>query len=86
MQFANGDYWVKGPVVITRITSDFDGSLHGFEISPMDYGNMALIPGLPVTVGANKSVLKAISFIDCDDDGAYCPGGDSYPSLKPRPC
>jgi Concanavalin A-like lectin/glucanases superfamily len=33
-QFANGDYWVVGPVTITRITPDFNGKHHGWEVNP----------------------------------------------------
>ena len=37
-QFANGDYWVVGPVTITRITPDFDGTHHGWEVNPIFEG------------------------------------------------
>ncbi|MDI6402739.1 hypothetical protein QLX67_12095, partial [Balneolaceae bacterium ANBcel3] len=30
--FANGDFWVLGPVVIDRITPDFDGENYGWEV------------------------------------------------------
>ncbi|MEX0887439.1 MAG: hypothetical protein WD009_13470 [Phycisphaeraceae bacterium] len=32
--FANGDYWVVGPVTITRITPEFDGEVNGWEVNP----------------------------------------------------
>ena len=33
-QFANGDYWVIGPVTITNITPEFNGINHGWEVNP----------------------------------------------------
>jgi hypothetical protein len=34
-QFANGDYWVLGPVVINNITPDFDGEKNGWQVNPV---------------------------------------------------
>jgi chitodextrinase len=42
-QFANGDYWVVGPVVITRIEPDFDGENHGWEVNPR-YSDLYNLP------------------------------------------
>jgi len=32
--FANGDYWVVGPVTITSITPNFNGINHGWQVNP----------------------------------------------------
>lgn len=32
--FANGDYWVVGPLTITAITPAFDGKTHGWQVNP----------------------------------------------------
>ena len=44
-QFANGDYWVVGPVTITEIDPAFNGTNHGWQVNPLpgsdqgfDYG------------------------------------------------
>jgi len=73
-QFANGDYWVVGPVTITRITPDFDGKNYGWEVNPTIYdrtglqdrcasGNLAIdpskVPALPYTAQPNQSIVKA---------------------------
>jgi hypothetical protein len=65
--FLNGDYWVLGPVVITRITPDFDGTRHGWEVNPVYVHppaqgfrggiagfNPALVPVLPYTAAPGK--------------------------------
>lgn len=59
-KFANGDYWVLGPVTITRITPDYDGENNGWEVNPVVSGNhgfqsgcygngfdKSLVPNLP---------------------------------------
>jgi putative phosphoesterase len=69
--FANGDYWVIGPVTITSITPDFDGSHHGWMVN-MDseahgyesraYGFDAnLVPSLPYYAEPGESIVKAIT-------------------------
>lgn len=69
--FANGDYWVVGPVVITRITPDYDGHNNGWEINPIVEGGQGfsadlptfdstLIPKLPDTINPITSVVKTI--------------------------
>jgi len=71
-QFANGDYWVVGPVTLTRITPDFDGTYHGWEVNPIFEGpqgldaragnfDASLIPDFPYTAQPNESIVKAIS-------------------------
>ena len=72
-QFANGDYWVLGPVVITRITPDFDGNNNGWEVNPVVSGgqgfqstcdggsfNSSLVPNLPYTAQGGRSIVKTI--------------------------
>jgi len=83
--FANGDYWVVGPVVITRITPDYDGENYGWEVNPTvggkqgfclncypgnDYFNSSLVPALPYTALPNQSIVKTI------------PSGEAMPCIK----
>ena len=74
-QFANGDPWVLGPIIITRITPDFDGSKNGWEVNPASGGinsNMkqgfdsatisfdpTLVPALPYTAQPGQSIVKS---------------------------
>ncbi len=74
--FANGDYWIVGPAVITQITPDFDGSKNGWEVNPAASGinstmqqgfdsmtggfNAALVPALPYIAQPNQSIVKSI--------------------------
>jgi len=71
-QFANGDFWVLGPVTITDITPDFDGSIHGWEVNPIFEGpqgldaragnfDASLVPNLPYGATPGESIVKAIS-------------------------
>lgn len=75
--FANGDYWVVGPVKIMKMTPDYDGKHHGFEINPnastahsQSYDirgkgfSATHVPALPYTAPVNTSIVKAISFTD----------------------
>jgi hypothetical protein len=80
-QFANGDWWVVGPVVITGITPAFDGTRHGWEVNPSSRTNQgfdsrtaggfnaSLVPGLPYTAAPGKSIVKALSLTNLGDDG-----------------
>ncbi|MDP2974430.1 MAG: hypothetical protein Q8N60_05235, partial [Candidatus Diapherotrites archaeon] len=71
-QFANGDYWVLGPVTILSITPDFDGSHHGWQSNPMPgypqgFDSRAstfdptLVPSLPYNAKPGESIVKSIS-------------------------
>jgi hypothetical protein len=75
-QYANGDYWVMGPVVITAlapaVVEDSFGLHNGWEINavvngPQPYDqrigdfSKSAIPALPCTVQVGRSVVKAIS-------------------------
>jgi cysteine-rich repeat protein len=71
-QFANGDWWVVGPVTITRITPDFDGQNNGWEVNPLpgrvqgfdsqcDGFTPSLVPSLPYTTSPGESIVKTVS-------------------------
>ncbi len=78
-QFANGDYWVLGPVTITSITPDFDGTHHGWEVNPtpgtangfdvrVEAFNTDLVPSLPYTTKATESIIKTVSRTPFNED------------------
>ncbi|PIN88978.1 hypothetical protein COU60_04865, partial [Candidatus Pacearchaeota archaeon CG10_big_fil_rev_8_21_14_0_10_34_76] len=79
--FANGDYWVVGPVTITSITPDFDGSHHGWTVNykttkqqPFDSRagplyNSSLVPVLPYSAQSGESIIKSISLEPLNDSG-----------------
>lgn len=71
-QFANGDYWVVGPVTVTAITPAYINGYHGWEINPSSITNQgfdkrvgsfqsSLVPGLPCAVNPPASIVKAVS-------------------------
>jgi hypothetical protein len=73
-QFANGDYWVVGPVTITSMSPAFDNTTksNGWDVNPTDTNeqpfdgdaydyNQALMPSLPYAATANESIVKAVS-------------------------
>ena len=75
-QFANGDWWVLAPVIITRIEPDFQDGYNGWEINPVpntpyhgfdkdlysSYYTPSLVPSLPCTIKTGiKSIVKAVS-------------------------
>lgn len=75
--YANGDYWVLGPVTITAISPAFANGRNGWEVNPVTAGgqgfdnrpdvyggalfNTALIPSLPYAASGRKSIVKSIS-------------------------
>ncbi len=74
--FANGDYWVWGPVTITAMTPAYTGSENGWEVNPevgTYHGFDAVckyettydstrVPSLPYTSTATvESIVKIIS-------------------------
>jgi hypothetical protein len=78
-QFANGDYWVIGPVTINSITPDFDtaAGTNGWQVNPDDsfkqsfdrngpYYQPSLMPGLPYTAQPGASIVKVISLQNPD--------------------
>ncbi len=44
--FANGDYWVVGPVTINAMTPDWDGTLNGWEINPTVQTSQGFVAGV----------------------------------------
>lgn len=77
--FANGDYWVVGPVTITAITPEFNGNNNGFEVNPVDTTlqgfddrinsfSASLIPSLPYDAMPGQSIVKVVS-VDPTDIG-----------------
>ncbi len=72
-QYANGDYWVLGPVTIISISPDFSAGRNGWEVNPKTYNSQGfddrlpgydqnLIPALPYTSsGTLESIVKTIS-------------------------
>jgi hypothetical protein len=69
-QFANGDWWVLGPVTITAITPAYTTGRNGWQVNPTDWVNQgyddrsnsfsaALIPTLPYAAAVNTSIIKA---------------------------
>lgn len=70
--FANGDYWVSGPVTIDSITPGFNGVNHGWQVNPRSNSSQgfaagaggfsaALVPTLPYTALPGQSIVKGIS-------------------------
>ena len=71
-RFANGDYWVLGPVTIVRMLPDAAGGHHGWEVNPDDNSAQAFderigdyvaarMPELPYTAQPGQSIVKSIS-------------------------
>jgi hypothetical protein len=70
-QFANGEYWVLGPVTLTRIQPDFSNGNNGWEVNPKvrwEQGFQAngpgydasLMPTLPYIASSSQSIVKVI--------------------------
>jgi hypothetical protein len=71
-QFANGDWWVLGPVTITAISPAYTTGRNGWQVNPNEWSgqgyddrsngfNATLIPALPYSAAVNTSVIKAAS-------------------------
>jgi hypothetical protein len=87
-QFANGDWWVQGPVTITALTPAFTGTQNGWEVNPNSGSSQGLdnrldgfqasrVPALPYVATAGKSIIKAVSKSGtCGNDGQF-----HYPCL-----
>jgi hypothetical protein len=72
-KFANGDWWIVGPAVITSITPNYTGKYHGWEVNPLPIGaqgfdgrnnllfSASKVPSLPYTAKPGDSVVKAVS-------------------------
>lgn len=86
-QYANGDFWAKGPVTIIRITPDFDGENNGWEVNPVYSGkhgfqancyggdnfDPGLVPPLPYTAQPGQSIVKTTSYKESIVGGAFRP-------------
>jgi hypothetical protein len=81
--FANGDFWVQGPVTITEITPEYTGEHHGWQVNPVPGAAQGfdarvtsydpkLVPNLPYTAEPGKSIVKAISLIPIPKGGKEC--------------
>lgn len=83
-KYANGDYWVLGPVRIDSVTPTFDGNHHGWEVNPTHDGRQgfdsriedfdrSLVPLLPYDARPVASIVKVISYFDgaCGGFNAY---------------
>ncbi len=69
--FANGDYWVLGPVRIVSITPVFTGVRAGWEVNPTAGGTQgfdinanlfdaSLVPALPYVAKGGESLVKQV--------------------------
>lgn len=69
--FANGDYWVLGPVTLTGISPEFDGRDNGWEVNPRVAGpqgfcadagafDASLVPDLPYRARPGESLVKTL--------------------------
>ncbi len=88
-KFANGEWWVKGPVVITRITPDAVGGQNGWMKSPITLGkhgfdsrspnkyDASTVPNLPYTTLPDQAIVKAISSSVADRAGDGCDSGSN---------
>ncbi|NLW33620.1 MAG: hypothetical protein GXY77_19410 [Fibrobacter sp.] len=79
--FANGDYWVRGPITIDSITPRFDGHSNGFEINPIVEGDQGfqddcaggnfdpnLDPNVPLYADPSNGILSIVKSIPTGDD------------------
>jgi hypothetical protein len=85
-RFANGDFWVLGPLTLVRISPDFTGGRHGWEVNPADTSRQGFdariadfqedrVPTLPYEAAPGESLVKAVSLAPLGDD-------DCRPCLK----
>lgn len=87
-KFANGDWWVAGPVTVTAISPAFTGTQNGWEVNPnsgtqqgldnrLDGFQASRVPSLPYVATAGKSIIKGVSKSGtCGNDGQF-----HYPCL-----
>jgi len=73
-QYANGDYWVLGPITLVSTSPAFDGQHHGFEVDPdsiqqngfdyrLDTFNASRVPKLPLKIIGPASIVKTVSVL-----------------------
>lgn len=87
-QFANGDWWVAGPVTITAMSPAFTGTQNGWEANPNSGDLQGLdsrlegfqagrVPALPYVATPGKSIIKGVSKSGaCGNDAQF-----HYPCL-----
>ena len=75
-QFANGDWWVKGPATISSVTPGWTGSMNGAMVNPAPGGKQGfdsrnsgkydagLRVSFPTTLQPGQSLISAISKAD----------------------
>ena len=77
-RFANGDWWVVGPVTLREVSPRFDGAHHGWELNPADNNaqgfderidgwDQGRVPSLPREVAPGTSIVKSVSLSPLDD-------------------
>jgi hypothetical protein len=77
-RWANGDFWVVGPLTVTRIQPDAAAGHHGWEVSPSDVTRQGfdaraaaydatLTPALPHVAQPGDALVKAVSLEPLDD-------------------
>ncbi|MGH9857084.1 MAG: hypothetical protein ACRD4B_04480, partial [Acidobacteriota bacterium] len=83
-QFANGDWWVVGPVTINSITPAYNSTTqkHGWQVNPSNFDNhgydgsadgfqASLVPALPYNAAAGQSIIKAVSILPDGNGKAF---------------
>jgi len=94
-QFANGDYWLLGPITITSITPGWDGEKHGSMINPdpiasgqqaydsrISAFDSSLLVQPTVILNPNTSLISTISWIIGEPGCPPLNGGIPRPTLK----
>jgi len=92
-QFANGDWWVLGPVTVTNITPPFTGTRNGWMVSPVPLGEQSfdsrttrwngnLVPELPHTAVGDVSLIKALSTDLPNRPGIGCGSGSTRSCIE----
>lgn len=82
-RYANGDYWVVGPVTVVGVSPAFDGGHHGWEVNPSDPVSQGFdervadfdpsrVPELPYTAGPGESLVKGVSLTPLGEDCRPC--------------
>lgn len=81
--FANGDYWIVGPVDITEMVPPMEDGRNGWEINPSQtstqpYDSRAkrydetLAPSLPATISPGDTIIKTVSLDPLNDTCRPC--------------
>jgi hypothetical protein len=80
--FANGDFWVVGPVTIVGMSPAAAGGMNGWDVNPLpqnpqgydnrcdDY-DAADMPALAYLAAPGSSIVKTVSLADTNQGGAY---------------